>query len=80
MSISLRRAAGWIESAEGHGIAIGLDRFVGDLSVGERQVVEILKVLYREAEVLILDEPTSVLTPQEKDRLFAILQKLSRRR
>ena len=62
------------QSAEGHGIAIGLDRFVGDLSVGERQVVEILKVLYREAEVLILDEPTSVLTPQEKDRLFAILK------
>ena len=63
-----------MESAEGHGIAIGLDRVVGDLSVGERQVVEILKVLYREAEVLILDEPTSVLTPQEKDRLFAILK------
>ena len=62
------------QSAEGHGIAIGLDRMVGDLSVGERQVVEILKVLYREAEVLILDEPTSVLTPQEKDRLFAILK------
>jgi simple sugar transport system ATP-binding protein len=62
------------ESAEGHGIVIGLDRVVGDLSVGERQVVEILKVLYREAEVLILDEPTSVLTPQEKDRLFAILK------
>ena len=62
------------QSAEGHGIAIGLDRLVGDLSVGERQVVEILKVLYREAEVLILDEPTSVLTPLEKDRLFAILK------
>jgi simple sugar transport system ATP-binding protein len=62
------------QSAEGHGIAIGLDRMVGDLSVGERQVVEIMKVLYREAEVLILDEPTSVLTPQEKDRLFAILK------
>jgi ABC-type uncharacterized transport system ATPase subunit len=62
------------DSAEGHGIAIGLDRLVGDLSVGERQVVEILKVLYREAEVLILDEPTSVLTPQEKDRLFEILK------
>ncbi|MFI0842956.1 ABC transporter ATP-binding protein [Mesorhizobium sp. IMUNJ 23232] len=62
------------QSAEGHGIAIGLDRMVGGLSVGERQVVEIMKVLYREAEVLILDEPTSVLTPQEKDRLFAILK------
>ena len=62
------------QSAEEHGIAIGLDRMVGDLSVGERQVVEILKVLYRKAEVLILDEPTSVLTPLEKDRLFAILK------
>ena len=62
------------KAAEGHGISVDLDRPVGDLSVGERQVVEILKVLYRGAEVLILDEPTSVLTPQEKDRLFEILR------
>ena len=62
------------ESANLHGITVALDREVGRLSVGERQVVEILKMLYREAQVLILDEPTSVLTPQEKDRLFEILR------
>ncbi len=62
------------QGAGQHGIAVDLDREVGRLSVGERQVVEILKMLYREAEVLILDEPTSVLTPQEKDRLFDALR------
>ncbi|MCT7377602.1 ABC transporter ATP-binding protein [Chelativorans salis] len=62
------------EVAEEHRISIALDRPVGRLSVGERQVVEVLKMLYREAEVLILDEPTSVLTPLEKDRLFATLR------
>lgn len=60
--------------SEGHGIVLDLDRKVGRLSVGERQVVEILKMLYRDARTLILDEPTSVLTPQEKDRLFAVLR------
>ncbi len=49
---------------------------VGDLSVGEQQRVEILKVLYREADVIILDEPTAVLTPQEVRDLFKILKKL----
>ncbi len=57
-----------------HGIVIDLDAIVGTLSVGQRQVVEILKVLYRNASLLILDEPTAVLTPQEKDNLFAILR------
>jgi simple sugar transport system ATP-binding protein len=57
-----------------HGISIDLDARVGDLAVGQRQVVEILKMLYRNARLLILDEPTAVLTPQEKDRLFAILR------
>ena len=60
-----------------HGIAIDLDAEVSDLAVGQKQVVEILKVLYRNASVLILDEPTAVLTPQEKDRLFGILRSFS---
>jgi len=49
---------------------------VNDLSVGERQRVEILKVLYRDARILILDEPTSVLTPQEADHLFLTLRQM----
>ena len=49
---------------------------VWQLSVGEQQRVEILKALYREARVLILDEPTAVLTPQEVDELFAVLRTL----
>ncbi|WP_319582590.1 ABC transporter ATP-binding protein [uncultured Pseudodesulfovibrio sp.] len=51
---------------------------VADLSVGERQRVEILKVLYRDAKILILDEPTSVLTPQEADHLFVTLRQMVR--
>jgi general nucleoside transport system ATP-binding protein len=62
------------EGFEQHGIAIDLDVIVADLSVGQRQVVEILKMLYRDARLLILDEPTAVLTPQEKNNLFAILR------
>ena len=49
---------------------------VGKLSVGEQQRVEILKTLYREAEVIILDEPTAVLTPHEVDDLFVVLNSL----
>ena len=50
---------------------------VWKLSVGERQRVEIIKALYREARLLILDEPTAVLTPQEVDQLFATLRQLT---
>lgn len=56
------------------GLAVGPDAKVADLSVGERQRVEILKALYRDARILILDEPTAVLTPQEADALFATLR------
>ncbi len=52
------------------------DALAGDLPVGQQQRVEILKALYRGAEILILDEPTGVLTPQETDQLFRILDSL----
>ncbi len=55
-------------------LAVDPDAKVGRLTVGERQRVEILKALYREANILILDEPTAVLTPQETDALFATLR------
>lgn len=57
------------------GLAVHPDARVGALSVGERQRVEILKALYRDARILILDEPTAVLTPQETDDLFETLRK-----
>ncbi|MBL4917931.1 ABC transporter ATP-binding protein [Szabonella alba] len=56
------------------GLAVDPEARVGDLSVGERQRVEILKALYRDVRILILDEPTAVLTPQESDALFATLR------
>ncbi len=57
------------------GLAVHPDTKVCRLSVGERQRVEILKALYRDARILILDEPTAVLTPQESEALFATLRK-----
>ena len=59
-----------------HLLAIDPDAIVGELSVGLQQRVEILKALYRGAEILILDEPTAVLTPPEADQLFALLRAL----
>ena len=57
--------------AADYGLEIDVDAIVGDLSVGLQQRVEILKALYRGADILILDEPTAVLTPPEADALFA---------
>jgi general nucleoside transport system ATP-binding protein len=57
------------------GLSVHPDARVGRLSVGERQRVEILKALYRDARILILDEPTAVLTPQEAEALFATLRR-----
>jgi len=59
------------------GLEVDLDRKVAALTVGEKQRVEILKALYRNVRVLILDEPTAVLTPQEADGLFTVLRRLA---
>ena len=64
------------ELSRDFGLAVEPDRQVAALSVGERQRVEILKALYRDARILILDEPTAVLTPGETDALFATLKML----
>ena len=61
------------------GLHVQLDARVADLPVGELQRLEILKALYRGARILILDEPTAVLTPQETDQLFVTLRKLRER-
>ncbi|MDP2373766.1 ABC transporter ATP-binding protein [Reyranella sp.] len=65
--------------ARDYGLSVDPDARIADLSVGEQQRVEILKVLFRGARILILDEPSAVLTPQETDRLFRILQTLKER-
>ncbi|APF38721.1 heme ABC transporter ATP-binding protein [Chelatococcus daeguensis] len=62
--------------AADHGLAVDVDARVGDLPVGLQQRVEILKALYRGADVLILDEPTAVLTPPEAKALFGLLRTL----
>ena len=64
------------EIANKYGFIIDPKKKIYDMSVSEKQTVEILKVLYRGAEILILDEPTAVLTPQETDKLFAVLRKM----
>ncbi len=64
--------------AKGYGFRVNPRSKVEDISVGEQQRVEILKALYRDAEVLILDEPTAVLTPQETQELFLVLGKLKK--
>lgn len=64
------------ELAEKYGFNIDLKKKIYNMSVSEKQTVEIIKVLYRGADILILDEPTAVLTPQETEKLFAILRKM----
>jgi simple sugar transport system ATP-binding protein len=66
------------EIAHTFGFQIDPDQLIRDMSVGRQQRVEILKALYRRADVLILDEPTAVLTPQEATELFAILRTLTK--
>lgn len=64
------------EVSKRYGLEIDVSAYVSALSVGEQQRVEIIKLLYRDAELLILDEPTAVLTPQETEYFFEVLRKL----
>ena len=65
------------EVSDQYGLPLDPDRVVGDLSAGERQRVEIIRCLLQDPKLLIMDEPTSVLTPQEVEILFQTLRKLS---
>ncbi len=64
------------EITERYGFSIDTEKKIYEMSVSEKQTVEIIKVLYRGAEILILDEPTAVLTPQETEKLFAVLRRM----
>ncbi len=65
------------ELSESHGLAVDPDAYIWQLSVGERQRVEIIKALYRDVKLLVLDEPTAVLTPGEVEHLFKILRQMA---
>jgi ABC-type uncharacterized transport system ATPase subunit len=64
------------ELSDRYGLAVDPDALIQDITVAQQQRVEILKALYRGAEILVLDEPTAVLTPQEARELFAIIAEL----
>lgn len=64
---------------ETYNLPVNLDKKIYQLSVGEKQRVEIIKALYREARILILDEPTAVLTPSETEKLLEVLRQLKKR-
>ena len=66
-----------VELGERFGFDIDPDTLVGSLSVGWQQRVEILKALYRDAQIIVLDEPTAVLTPQETKEIFGVLRRLA---
>lgn len=66
------------EISDQYGLTVDPDDLVGDLPVGVQQRVEIIKLLYRKADILIFDEPTAVLTPQEADELFKIMRSLTK--
>ena len=73
----LKKASEKIRSiCEMYGFEVDPAQKIYDMSVSQKQTVEIVKVLYRGADILILDEPTAVLTPQETDRLFAVLRNM----
>jgi len=79
LTSSIAKARAELERLErDYDLDVDPEALTGDLPVGQQQRVEILKALYRGAEILILDEPTGVLTPQETDQLFRILDSLRR--
>ncbi|MGN1156857.1 MAG: ABC transporter ATP-binding protein, partial [Agathobacter sp.] len=74
---NIKEAASKIkEICDKYGFDLDPDQKIYDMSVSQKQTVEIVKVLYRGAKILILDEPTAVLTPQETDKLFAVLRNM----
>ena len=75
--LDLKAAAKRIRAiCDTYGFEVDPDQKIYDMSVSQKQTVEIVKVLYRGADILILDEPTAVLTPQETDKLFAVLRNM----
>ena len=66
------------EICQTYGFYVDPNQKIYDMSVSQKQTVEIVKVLYRGADILILDEPTAVLTPQESEKLFAVLRNMKR--
>ena len=75
--LNLKAASRKIEEICGsYGFQVDPNQKIYDMSVSQKQTVEIVKVLYRGADILILDEPTAVLTPQETDKLFAVLRNM----
>ncbi len=76
--LDMRKARDRVQNLmDEYGIEVDLDRRIDALSVGEEQRVEILRVLYRDAHIIIMDEPTAVLTPQETRSLFSTLKMLT---
>ncbi|HHY33204.1 MAG TPA: ABC transporter ATP-binding protein [Firmicutes bacterium] len=79
--LNIDRAAirAWVKDlSHQYGLAVDPDAIVKNLSIGEKQRVEIIKVMYRKADVIILDEPTAVLSPGEVDNLFSVIRLLCR--
>ncbi len=75
--LDLKSAAAKIRAiCDQYGFEVDPDQKIYDMSVSQKQTVEIIKVLYRGADILILDEPTAVLTPQETDELFAVIRRV----
>lgn len=75
--LNLREATAKIRSiCDKYGFDVDPEQKIYDMSVSQKQTVEIVKVLYRGADILILDEPTAVLTPQEVEKLFSVLRKM----